>query len=63
MHLKHDANWMKWRVGDRVGIATTSRGESTIHKIASISGKTLQLDSPITESRLGGYKNIEGENI
>ena len=54
---------MKWRVGDRVGIATTSRGESTIHKIASISGNSIQLDSPITESRLGGYKNIEGENI
>ena len=34
--LKHDANWMNWRVGDTVGIATTNRGDSTLHKITYI---------------------------
>eukprot|EP00928_Gymnodinium_smaydae_P064950 TRINITY_DN4816_c0_g1_i1.p1 TRINITY_DN4816_c0_g1~~TRINITY_DN4816_c0_g1_i1.p1 ORF type:complete len:1034 (-),score=94.12 TRINITY_DN4816_c0_g1_i1:368-3340(-) len=34
--LKHDPRSIGWRAGDRIGIATTSRGRSTVHTIESI---------------------------
>eukprot|EP00435_Cladocopium_sp_Y103_P004117 s436_g1.t1 len=36
LFLKHDPSTMGWRVGDHVGVATTSRGVSPEHKIIDI---------------------------
>jgi hypothetical protein len=39
--LKHPAEEMGWRVGDRLGVATTTRSNSTVHTILGMLGTTV----------------------
>jgi len=58
LHLKHDPIAMGWQVGDRIGLATTSRGDSTVHRITQISGKQLTVAEPARDEHWGGYREI-----
>ena len=50
LELKEDAREMGWRVGDRLGLATSSRRESTVHRIRGIQGRQVQLEEPVRYS-------------
>eukprot|EP00440_Ansanella_granifera_P037063 gb/GFBE01040220.1/.p1 GENE.gb/GFBE01040220.1/~~gb/GFBE01040220.1/.p1 ORF type:complete len:1500 (+),score=225.46 gb/GFBE01040220.1/:1-4500(+) len=63
LQLKDDPSAMGWRMGDRIGVATTSRGESTNHKITSIRAKTVTLDTPLKYEHWGGFREIEGQRF
>lgn len=52
LFLKHNAEVMGWRVGDRIGLATTSRGTSTQHTIESI-GPATEWQLPILSVSAG----------
>jgi len=61
--LKHDAEIMGWRTGDRIGLATTTRSESTVHRIASINGHSIQLTSSTLHDHWGGLRDIKGKKF
>eukprot|EP00930_Biecheleria_cincta_P009405 TRINITY_DN11114_c0_g1_i1.p1 TRINITY_DN11114_c0_g1~~TRINITY_DN11114_c0_g1_i1.p1 ORF type:complete len:1517 (-),score=202.87 TRINITY_DN11114_c0_g1_i1:132-4682(-) len=57
-----------WEVGDRIGIATTSRGSSAVRTISGIrslsDGTTaIDLDKPVTSDHAGGIFDIGGKNF
>ena len=54
---------MNWQIGDKIGIATTSRSESTLHTITSISGNTIGIDPSLKYNHMGGIRDIEGYKI
>jgi len=60
LHLKENPSVMGWRVGDRIGVATTTRGSSSIHHITSLSGNSVRIDPPLSASHWGGWREIEG---
>ena len=63
LFLKHDPSDMGWQVGDRIGLATTSRGESTVHRIVSLAYGQLTLAEPVQQQHWGGHKEIEGKQF
>jgi len=63
LYLKHDPRDMGWQVGDRIGLATTSRGESTVHRILAIAHHQLTVDEPVKHQHWGGFKEIGGKRF
>ena len=63
LYLKHDPAEMGWRVGDRIGLATTSRGESTVHRILGLAQNQVTLQEQVMHEHWGGYKSIEGRRF
>ena len=63
LQLKHDPAEMGWQPGDRIGLATTSRGQSTVHHIASLASKQLTLLEPVEDEHWGGHKEIAGRSF
>jgi len=60
LYLKDDPTEMGWRVGDRIGVATTTRGESTKHTITEVHKKMVKIDKPLKSEHWGGFREIEG---
>ena len=58
--LNHLPGEMGWRVGDRVGLATTSRSNSTTHTITAILGTTVEVEPAVQFEHWGGWRTIEG---
>ena len=57
--LRDDPVEMLWQVGDTIGIATTSRGQSRPHKIVSLGpGKRIEIYPPVSADYLGGVRQI-----
>eukprot|EP00443_Scrippsiella_acuminata_P042009 CAMPEP_0115286310 /NCGR_PEP_ID=MMETSP0270-20121206/61878_1 /TAXON_ID=71861 /ORGANISM="Scrippsiella trochoidea, Strain CCMP3099" /LENGTH=1525 /DNA_ID=CAMNT_0002703355 /DNA_START=436 /DNA_END=5010 /DNA_ORIENTATION=+ len=56
LFLKHSPSDMGWSIGDQVGVATTSRGESTKHRIVDIRPATEEL-VPIVATRAGAEES------
>lgn len=57
--LRDDPVEMSWQVGDTIGIATTSRGQSRPYKIVSMGpGKQIEIDPPASADYLGGWRQI-----
>lgn len=57
--LRDDPVEMSWQVGDTIGIATTSRGQSRPYKIVSTGpGKQIEIDPPASADYLGGWRQI-----
>ncbi|CAE8605090.1 unnamed protein product [Polarella glacialis] len=54
---------MGWRVGDRLGLATTSRGESTVHRVAGLGPNKVTLIEPLSHEHWGGFREIEGRQF
>lgn len=64
MTLMHDPAEMGWRTGDRILISPTQRsgsqGEAEAFTITSISGNTIQLDSPPQQDFEATFKARNG---
>merc|ERR1712190_598573 len=63
LHLKHDPVAMGWQAGDRIGLATTSRGQSTIHRIKEVGPSVLLLERGIPHEYWGGFRTVEGRQF
>ena len=60
LKLKHDADEMNWRVGDKIAIATTNRGSSSEHTITEINNNRVTVDPPLPRNYMGGVKQVYG---
>lgn len=59
LQLKDDPRVMQWRIGDRIGIATTTLGLSTQHRISALGpGSAISIQGPLQATHWGGYKAI-----
>ncbi|CAK0820097.1 unnamed protein product [Prorocentrum cordatum] len=63
--LKHDPGDMGWRVGDRVGVATTRarQSDSSEHTIVELLPSGLRVSPPLQAARMGGMKDVEGQQF
>eukprot|EP00930_Biecheleria_cincta_P056436 TRINITY_DN42567_c0_g1_i1.p1 TRINITY_DN42567_c0_g1~~TRINITY_DN42567_c0_g1_i1.p1 ORF type:complete len:863 (-),score=115.76 TRINITY_DN42567_c0_g1_i1:230-2818(-) len=61
--LKHDAELMGWRAGDRIGLATTTRRDSTVHRIKKVDGNVIDLETPTLHDHWGGFRQIKGRDF
>eukprot|EP00931_Biecheleriopsis_adriatica_P093048 TRINITY_DN667_c0_g1_i1.p1 TRINITY_DN667_c0_g1~~TRINITY_DN667_c0_g1_i1.p1 ORF type:complete len:1526 (+),score=218.47 TRINITY_DN667_c0_g1_i1:80-4579(+) len=63
LQLKDDPTSMGWEVGDRIGVATTSSGESTVHRVVARGQNSVTLDTPLKHEHWGGFREIEGHRF
>lgn len=63
LQLKDDPAAMGWRQGDRIGVATTNQGESTVHTITSLGAKSVTIEPPLRHEHWGGFREIEGHRF
>jgi len=63
LYLKHDPVAMGWKAGDRIGLATTSRGQSTVHRIKKVEPSVLVLERGIPHEYWGGFRTVEGRQF
>lgn len=58
--LKHSAESMGWRIGDKIAIATTNRGSSTEHRIVGIDENGITIDPQTEHNHMGGTRDVFG---
>jgi len=64
LRLKDDPATMGWRVGDRIGVATTTphtrHGRSTAHTIVSLGTSSVTIAEPLRAEHWGGRRLVAG---
>ncbi|CAE7214444.1 unnamed protein product [Symbiodinium pilosum] len=61
LHLREDPRSLSWRVGDEIGIATTSRGQTRPYTIVSLGpegSNTVTIDPPAATDYWGGWQSL-----